>query len=523
MAGGKETPRQKMIGMMYLVLTALLALNVSKEILEAFVVVNEGLERTSTNFASRNAILYKVFDDQESNNPDKVRPFNNKAKEVRKLSDEMFAYIHEIKRDLIAMEDGVPAEVADTTQVRNIQNKDKYDNTTNMMCGTDIHCRGARATELKEKIDEFREALLSKVKGIRGVENFSIGLFTEDPPSRGTETISWESNKFYHLPLAAVITLLSQMQTEIRNAEGEVVNKLLGAIDAESFKVDNVVAQVIPSSGFVLIGDEFTAKIFVAAYSSTLQPRVVVGGREITDSEDGMAIYKSRPTTEGEQTVKGSVFMKGPDGDDKELPFETKFIASRPTAVVSPTKMNVFYIGVPNPVSISVPGVAPSNVSVSMEGAGTVTYNPNGESVVNVTQPGKCKINVSAKTADGKTSPMGSLEFRIKRIPNPVAKILGKEPGASLSVAEIRNAGGLTAVLDNFDFEAKFTVISYEVSTPSGGLDNRVVNTGARFSTEAESRIINKLKPGSKLYFDDIIVQGPDGTKRTLTASFKII
>jgi hypothetical protein len=118
---------------------------------------------------------------------------------------------------------------------------------------------------------------------------------------------------------------------------------------------------------------------------------------------------------------------------------------------------------------------------------------------------------------------MGSLEFRIKRIPNPVAKILGKEPGATLSVAEIRNAGGLTAVLDNFDFEAKFTVISYEVSTPSGGLDNRVVNTGARFSTEAESRIINKLKPGSKLYFDDIIVQGPDGTKRTLTASFKII
>lgn len=522
MSGGKETPRQKMIGMMYLVLTALLALNVSKEILDAFVIVNEGLEKTNANYVSRNALLYTVFEDQEKNNQVKVKPFNDKAKEVKKLADEMYQYVRVIKTELISIEDGVPIEAADTITVRSIQNKDKYDNTTNLMCGTDVHCRGARATELKEKLDVFKKAILSKLDPkIAGSVN--VGLDTQDPPTRGTETTSWESEKFYHLPLAAVVTLLSQIQTEVRNAEGEVVNELLKSIDATSFKVDNVVAQVIPSSGFVMLGDEFTAKIFVAAYSTTLQPRVVVGGRDITDTEDGMTIYKTRPSSEGEQTVKGSVFMKGPDGEDKELLFETKYIAAKPTAVVSPTKMNVFYIGVPNPVSVSVPGVAPSNVAVSLDGPGNITYNPNGESVVNVTAQGKCKINVSAKGADGKSTSMGSLEFRIKKIPNPTPKVLGKEPGSNLSVAEIRNAGGLTAVLDNFDFLANFTVLSYEISTPSGGLDNRVVNTGSRFSDDAEKRIIQKLKPGAKLYFDDIVVQGPDGSKRTLTASFKII
>jgi gliding motility-associated protein GldM len=524
MAGGKETPRQKMIGMMYLVLTALLALNVSKEILDAFVIVNEGLEKTTANFTSRNSLLYAVMDAQQENNPTKVKPINDKAKEVRKLADEMEKYIKSLKTELISIEDGVPMDVADTTQVRNINSKDKYDNTTNLMCGPSSNdCTGAKATELKQKLEEYKKAILARLDP-KMAEKVNIGLDLSNPKSTGTETITWESEKFYHLPLAAVITLLSQLQTEIRNAEGEVVNELLKSIDAKSIKIDNVLAQVIPSSGFVMIGDEFTAKIFVAAYSTTLQPKVVVGGREITEVEDGMTIYKVRPSSEGEQVVKGSVFMKGPDGEDKELPFETKFISAKPMAIVSPTKMNVFYIGVDNPVAISVPGVDPAKVKASIidSPGATLQYNPKGESTVKVAQAGRCKISVTAEGADGRQSAMGAIEFRIKRIPDPIPMVIGKKPGSTLSIAEIKNAGGLTAVLENFDFEAKFTVLSYEVSTPSGGLDNRVANTGARFSPEAESRIINKLKGGSKLYFDDIVVQGPDGSKRTLTASFKI-
>jgi len=523
MSGGKETPRQKMIGMMYLVLTALLALNVSKEILDAFVIVNEGLEKTNANFVSKNAFLYSVFDQQEEINPTKVKPINDKAKQVKALANQMEQYLIDVKAEIIAIEDGIVIDSAKVRQVRDIQNKDKYDNTTNFMCGTTTtNCTGAKASELKAELQKYKDAILATLGD--NAKNVKIGLDLTDPPVRGTETATWESEKFYHLPLAAVVTLISQLQTDVRNAEGEVINELLKSIDATSIKVDKVVAQVIPSSGFVLLGDEFTAKIFVAAYSSTLEPTVNVGGRPITEREDGMTIYKTRPSSEGEQVVKGMVTMVGPDGENIDLPFETKYIAAKPMAVVSPTKMNVFYIGVDNPVSISVPGVDPGKVKASiLESPGaTLQYNPKGESVVKVTQQGRCKVAVSAEGADGKVSSMGALEFRVKRIPNPVPKILGKESGASLSVAEIRNAGGLTAVLDNFDFEARFQVISYEISAPSGGISVKVANSGPRFSGEAESKIISKLKSGSRLYFDDIIVKGPDGSNRMLTASFKI-
>ena len=163
MAGGKETPRQKMIGMMYLVLTALLALNVSKEILEAFVVMNNGLVKTNTNFETNNKTLYAALKDQLSLEPTRAKiPFENSVK-VKKWSDEVHKLIHDIQVELISAEDQVGKEVADTLAAKlgSVQNKDKYDNCTRIMCGEASDGSGGKARILKDKLIAFKKNLLS--------------------------------------------------------------------------------------------------------------------------------------------------------------------------------------------------------------------------------------------------------------------------------------------------------------------------------------------------------------------------
>ena len=239
MGGGKETPRQKMIGMMYLVLTALLALNVSKEILEAFVVMNNGLVKTNTNFETNNKTLYAALKDQLSLEPTRAKiPFENSVK-VKKWSDEVHKLIHEIQVELISAEDQVGKEVADTLAAKlgSVQNKDKYDNCTRIMCGEAPDGSGGKARILKDKIIAFKKNMLS-VLPPEIANKTQLGLDTNDPPKKGTGVETWETNKFYHLPLAAQVSVLTQIQTEIRNAEGTVLNELVKSIGAKTIKVD---------------------------------------------------------------------------------------------------------------------------------------------------------------------------------------------------------------------------------------------------------------------------------------------
>ena len=290
MSGGKETPRQKMIGMMYLVLTALLALNVSKEILEAFVVMNTGLLKTDKNFEANNGLLYNSLKGQLELDPVRAKvPYENSQK-VKKWSDELHQYVAEIKSELIQAEEQVSKEIADTLDLSRVNSKDKYDNCTRIMCGETG--TGGKASELKEKINGFKKNLLS-VLSPEASKSTTLGLDTEDPPRKGVEKETWETNKFYHLPLAAQISVLSQMQTEIRNAEGTVLNELFKSIGAKTIKVDKLAAQMIPSSSVVTIGDEFSAKIFVAAFNSSMTPDVTVNGRQITETDEtGSVIFK---------------------------------------------------------------------------------------------------------------------------------------------------------------------------------------------------------------------------------------
>lgn len=513
-----------MIGMMYLVLTALLALNVSKEILDAFVVVNNGLVQTDKNFNNNNQLLYSSIKGQAAIQPARAQAAMDGSNKLKGLADELYNYISSIKAELISAEDQITVEQAtsklDSLSV--VQNKDKYDNSTRIMCGDGTVGAKGKASELKAKIEAFKKNLIAILpERVRASTN--LGLATEDPPRKGTQVETWETEKFYHLPVAAQIVVLTQLQTEVRNAEGTVLNELFKSIGATAIKVDRLEAQMVPSANVVAIGDEFTAKIFVAALNTSDAPDVNVNGRQITETdESGFVVFKSRPTTEGPQKVKALVKYKDADGKDAISEKEFEYMAIKPAAVVSPTSMNVFYIGVDNPVSISVPGSDPTKIEASLVGApGKLVKVSNGNYMVTVSSGTKCTIPVSVKNSAGKASPMGAPEFRVKRIPDPTPMLLGKKSGEALSLGELKSAGYLSAVLENFDFKANFSIMSFEFGANIGGFYKTAQVNGNRFDSSVEA-LLNQVKPGGKIFFSDIRAKGPDGTVRTLTAQFSV-
>lgn len=516
MAGGKETPRQKMIGMMYLVLTALLALNVSKEILDAFVVMNNGLINTDKNFTQNNMRLYNALQGALETEPERAKiPYQSSLK-VKDLSKELYNFVSEIKSDLIQAEDKVSKQIADTMNLEFVGSKDKYDEATRIMCGLTVDGSGGKARILKNKINEFKNKLIALLpSSVQKTTN--LGLDTNDPPKKGTEKETWETNKFYHLPLAAQIAVLSQIQTEIRNAEGTVLNELFKSIGSNTIKVDKLAAQMIPSANIVTIGDEFTAKVFVAAFNSKMTPDVTINGAKITETDEtGSVIYKTRPGSEGPQRITAIARFMNAEGKPEESKVEYEYMAIKPVAVVSPTKMNVFYIGVDNPVSVSVPGSDPNKVVASFSGQGSISKVKSGEYMVRVTGGGNCSIPVSVGSSN-----MGAPQFRVKRIPDPVPTVMGKKSGESISAGELSAAGGIIAQLENFDFQASFQVTGFEFGVNVNGQYNSVQASGNRFP-DAALTILRKAKPGSKVFISDIKARGPDGTTRTLNASYKL-
>lgn len=526
MAGGKETPRQKMIGMMYLVLTALLALNVSKEILDAFVIMNNGLVSTDQNFSTRNAALYNAFERAAKEDPGRAAEKNKNAKQVGEWANELHNYIQELKYELIMEDEKCPKDSAMiwAQDMSRLNSKDKYDNSTRILCGDGTAGSKGKASDLKAKIDEFKTKVVTVIPP-EFRSNVKIGLNTEDPKSSGTQVKTWELEKFYHSPLAAVISILTQIQTEVRNTEGEVVNELFKTIAATVIKVDELEAKAIPNANIVTLGDEFQAEIFVAAKNNSMVPKVTVNGRSITELTPGGGgvLFKDRPNSEGEKKLTAMVEYKNAKGRDTVSKVEFVYTATKPIATVSPTKMNVFYIGVDNPVSISAPGMSASNIQATISGGGG-TLKPDGQGgyVVTVTTQGKCKIDVAGKNTSGKgNNNLGSYEFRVKSIPDPTIQLLGKKSGESITKAEAEAGGAITAVLENFDFQANFRILGYEFGLIAGDKTIPIQIEGSKFNDQIKAQLA-KAKPGNRIYFGDIRAQGPDGKVRYLSATYKI-
>ncbi|MEJ7692267.1 gliding motility protein GldM [Daejeonella sp.] len=502
MAGGKQTPRQKMIGILYLVLLGLVALNVSDSILEAFKNLTDSLNTSSQNVQSGVDATYASFEATKlKDEPARAKPIYDKAKQASAHLNELNVHVDELQKLFLTEGGGINEATGD------VDARDNLDISPRLMINQ------GRAAVLKKKINDTRTKLLSLLdeKERKGI-NFSLQAI--DPPDRAGVNRSWEQSNFGDgIPLTAAITALAKIKADTKNAESEIVKRILGKMDQAVVNLDQFSAVVVAPTSYLIQGQPYTAEVFLTASDSKSSPDISVGGSRLS-VKDGKGNYTVNTSKEGIFSWSGVVRVKQTDGTIKtyNTPIQ-KYQVARPSAVVSPDKMNVFYVGVPNPVSVSAPGIPKENLVVSMTG-GSISGS-NGKYTVTVNSPGTiAKVTVSANI-NGKNQNVGTSDFRVKRIPDPIAKFGGKNSG-TLSSVIIKNSNALFAILENFDFDAKFRVTKFSLVIAKPRADVVALTTnGNTFSSQMQAAIAGVI-PGTRVIFDDIVAVGPDGTQRLL-------
>jgi gliding motility-associated protein GldM len=539
MSKGKETPRQKMIGMMYLILTAMLALNVSKEAVEAFKKVDMSLTKTTANYIKKNEITYAAFDAAAAENPEKAGAWKTKAYDVKARADELYNYMQDLKIEIITKAEGensdalLPNGQIDVTKVKRI---DENNIPSEVLVGAN---QGGKGNDLKALIEDYRGFLVETLDGKDlGAEQSILDILNTDDPENleKTGTEDWVTAQFQTMPLVAVITILSKMQVDVRNAETDVLNFLFTQIDAGSMRFNNIIPTVIPNSTYIMQGNEYEARVFVAATDTTQDMEIFVGPYNTTTNPDGsltyeptnqatklpiddsgVGIYRVRPGSIGEKSWGGIIKMKAPDGTMRSYTFNSQYSVGVPNVVVSPTAMNVLYQGIKNPLDISVPGVGSDKLTVRMTN-GNVNRGKykdyRGEYVAEPRTVGQNAQIIVSANINGKVQTFPPVEFRVRRLPDPEARFANMKEGNVLrSVAAAQQV--VTATLENFEFDLTYTVTGFTVSVNDRGFEITADSNSNRI-TAKQKELIGNLRAGQKLIIEKIKAVGPDGRTRDL-------
>ena len=554
-----------MIGMMYLVLTALLALNISKEVLNGFVKVENSLRTTQGTLNAKVNETSTELETKYLQNQEKVKPFYDKAQQVNASSAELISYITEMKARVMAASAGDyddAGELAVGNYIGKDENgmdtvlnlalipiKDEYQNLTTFvgMAEPKEPLEGPwTAVELKQKLEAFS----SQLKNTSVVDNQGTRrdlpqylkdqideTFAFPTEIQEGEEVSWEHANFYHVPLAAVMPLMTKMTLDIQDIQDDILSWLLGSVDAKSYKFTNLMPLVVPESNYILRGDSFRADVLLAAFDGTNPPDIYVDSKKWNERDSSLLEYENidalpigtdglgklristRGMSLGESNYKGLIRFQGPDGNIQDFPYYTpKFTVAEPALVVSPTKMNVFYRGLPNPVEVSVPGVAGDKIDVRISGNHRLKKESDGTFTITPGTDKKANITVSAELPDGSKKTLPAREFRVKRIPDPVPFFVGKTPSdRSISKQALVGADGIGAQMVNFDFDVRVVVKSFSVSVSRDGTLVEKKSNSNRLTADMK-QLFNRVSRGNVVYFEDIIVGMPDGTERQVAA-----
>ena len=485
-----------MINMMYLVLTALLALNVSREVMDAFYEVMVSQEASIETVEKQNSSIYTAFEAAAAENPVKAGPWRDKANDVKSRSAALYQQIEDLKRGVIEASGGSDEESGDPNKP---QKMDDLEASPNYFL---IQGNGAK---LKAALADYREFMKTEAEGNDLLMNSLDGTFDLSDHKHDGTTISWEQHKFEHFPLISVLTFLTKMQSDVRTSEANVIDYLQKNITASDLKFTGVRTVVMPKSTFVTKGGEYEADVFLAAFDDTQNPTVTINGQELSEEDivGGVAKVRFPANRVGETTWNGEIKLVQ-NGEEKVFPVEGAFNVAPPSVVISPTKMNVLYRGVDNPLEISVPGVDPSNLIVSGTG---VKKSGNGY-IADVTRNkgGELKISVSVRDGD-KTSNMGSKLFRVKNLPDASGSIFGKTEG--LMSANLIKKAKVEAKFNNFDFELPLTVTSFQIIVPPfAPIDCK----GSTLNSNARAAL-DKAKPGTPVIIRNIRAKTGKGIK----------
>ncbi|APG61019.1 gliding motility protein GldM [Christiangramia salexigens] len=488
MASGKQTPRQKMINLMYLVFIAMMALNMSKEVLTAFGLMNEKLDSTAANFEERNTALMAGLKTKVEEQPQKYTSIKADADKIDELSTELNQYIAGIKEKL-------EASVDDATDYETMDKSNTMD---------EMFFQSGRISpegeEFLNKIKAYREgvsAILSKgYPAIAKKVNVEKEFSTEPVNVEGAN-VPWLKYRFEGFPLVASITQLTQMQSDIKSTESEILSNMLSGQLQSDVSLDNYEAIVIPSKPAFFSGENFSGKVVLGRFDNTLQfENVVVNGKEVKSLKDGQVVLDFPAGNVGEQKINGKLeYLE--DGETKEIPIDGSYtvIPLPNSAVISADKMNVVYRGVQNPMTISIPGV--SNVNANAPGLRSAGGTGNYLMDVTTLQAREVTISVSGTLPGGKTV-SDKKTFRVKDIPRPVGTIRGEDGSVSMqrNSLEIASVG---ANLPDFDFDLNLNVTGFKFKVP--GQPTIIVN-GSRLDDRAKAALRRAGRGESVQIFD---------------------
>ncbi|MHB9143088.1 MAG: type IX secretion system motor protein PorM/GldM [Paludibacter sp.] len=506
MSGAKncpETPRQKMIGMMYLVLTAMLALNVSSDILNGFTMVDNSLHKTIASSEQRNKSMYSDFQALFDQNPAKVREWLDKALVVKQKSDSMYNYIEGFKVALVKLTD--KDEANDSAYVEQMVAKDNLDKPG------EYAILGGNGKILKQKIEEYRDFLVGLSANNPSKQQMYKSIFATGKNKEGQP---WEVAMFEMMPASSVVTILTKYQSDVRASEAEIVQYLKDQTDVKDFRVNKINALIVPNSHYVIRGGRYSAQIVLSAVDSTKKPDFFVGNTPLKNG-----FYEVNCSKAGVFNYNGFISLKGNDGSINKYPFKGDYIVGEPSATVSNEALNVLYRGIDNIFGISVPGVASENVSVRVDG-GTAQKISGGRYNIRANQDGNINITVFAKI-DGKELPMGGGLYRVKYLPDPKSYLHYTDAGGvprdiqdgTLS-KRLLNSPSVTLIASYGEDElvkANFTVTSFTMLTVYGSKNAN----GSHFSRE-QLADINQMEGGDILTLKNIKAVGPDGKYRSL-------
>ncbi len=499
MSGAKncpETPRQRMIGMMYLVLTAMLALNVSSEILNGFSLVDNSLRHTITSSDKRNNALYADFEYLYQKNPKKIKEWLDKAKEVQEKSNQLYDYISNFKYEILKIADGDKAD----KETKNIINRENID------AGSEYALIRGNGKVLRQKIKEYKDFLVEMSEGNPAKQEMYKSTFE----TKGGK--KWEKKLFESMPVSAVITILTKYQADIRTSEAEIVQYLKSQTDALDFRVNKVQAYVVPNSRYVIQGRKYQADIILASTDSTKKYNYYINGKKLSDGK-----YEFITSKIGTFEYSGEIKMPTNTGEWKSYRFREKYTVGKPTATISNEDLNVVYRGIDNNFSISVPGIPAENVKVRVEG-GTAKKSSNGNYIIRAERDGTITIVASA-IIEGKLQVMGKNKFRVKYLPDPKAFLQFIDKGGiprllqegRVTRRQLKKAKLIASYGKDQLIKAKFKVTSFTMLTVMGVASSKSGNL-----TSSQLRQLEQLEGGDIITFKNIKAVGPDGKTRSL-------
>jgi hypothetical protein len=567
MAGGKETPRQKMIGMMYLVLTALLALNVSKQVIAAFVTINDKLDRSTQIIDQNNQSNYSSFDKKittvkaQGGDVNSVKVWQDRSFEVRDKTIEIVSFLLGESNEMIEMsekeswieEKDDNGNILSLRPLSEILGMDNYDIPTNMFIGGDPQNPVQKGKDIRLKVIEYRDAVAT----IMATYNTPKGKYTFTPPTDmgglkeslttcnpddtaaigafmrsldipenieqtvhgNTETLPWPSVMFDHAPIVAAAAMLTALKLDIKNSESMATEFLLSKVDVQEFDFNKIEPLAFASTGYINQGDSLNLRVMIAAYDSTETPKVKYGQDEDTLNTDN---WKPSNNADGSISLRGDkpglhkvkgVIMVKQRGIEVPKPWEFEYTVGQPMGVVALPEMRVLYRGYDNIVEGTASGFPADRVTLSGSGC---SISKKGSQYVAKVGAGtrEATISVNGRKEDGGSVNLGSFKFQVKSLPTPNLYLGGISNGQNPGLSSVRAQGRVSCRYDESVplTGVKFTIASGTVTVNGIKGEGRITGGGG---LDAKAKQILAQSSGKQVTLL-VNYRGPDGvSKRT--------